>query len=580
MFRAIFRYLTAGALAGVIALLLLTSVPPRHLPQTEPSRPDKTAFAACRRAPSAQCLTDLGVAQAMHRRSLPGYLREVDILAQMGRFEEARALAMRVESGKQRAQEIPPETIEASVNRRLAPHLLAAALRGGGNLQAAMADTPGVDTGVLYIGALDLLGRHPYDTNTAPEERPADRTRAVVSEIAATIATLAQQQPEKPRANALIHAAELHAALGQRDRAMAVLAALPQNMENPLLIMSKDLIRIIGAPEALRMYRDAGGQRTSFLLAIAEAETDGTRATKDLEQAFSEFQAQKIFPDFRGMENTVERAAALGLDALSLRLARALAEQAQTAPFALPVFPHLTAARALLSAKAPEAEVRASLARAEAAIPGNPNKVVAVGAIGGAYRWGKSGLASEARRDIATMQARLGDVSKAVHIMEGIDQPVFAWNDMLSADIPLDALNDLLAASENILPDDGQAYLRAQLAQRLLGRSDTELMRTWARATAHDLLEAKRFDGARGGHLRHAGAPRRPVGRSGHRTAGLEPSCRSRTRVTGPWRSDKGGLLLASDNRQDAAGLIREGCAHDLPRAGHTTGQLQVAPRI
>ncbi|WP_460274799.1 hypothetical protein [Celeribacter sp. ULVN23_4] len=406
-------------------------------------------------------------------------------------------MEIRVWSEQPDTQNIGADRVETRVNRRLAPHLLTAALRRGESLQAAIADTPGIDPGVLRISALDLLGRHPYETHIEPEGTPDAHTLGLVAEMADTIATMAQQELERPKTTALIYAAELHAALGHRDRVMAVLAALPQNMENPLLIMSEDLIRIIGAPEALEIYRNAGGQRTSFLLDLAEADTDQTRAGQYLEQAFSEFQTQKIFPDFSGMEKTANRAAALGLDELSLRLARRLDEQAQTAPSALPVFPHLRAARALLNARAPETEVRASLARAEAAIPGNPYKVVGVGVIGGAYRWSNSGLNAEARRDIARLHARLGEFSKAVQIMEGIDQPVFSWNAMLSADIPVDGLADLLAASEGILPRDGHAYVRAQLAQTLLFSSDTERTRNWARATANDLLTMKKFDGER-----------------------------------------------------------------------------------
>lgn len=145
-----FQYFILG-LAGLTLVFLASAFSPE-------TRAENSDFSACKNEPSAQCLTDPGVDLAINARSLPPYMRQVDMLAQMGRMEDAFTLELRVESEKDR----PPENMGAAVNRRLASHRITAAIRNGIDLETAIDSTPGVDPGVLWISALDLLGRNPY----------------------------------------------------------------------------------------------------------------------------------------------------------------------------------------------------------------------------------------------------------------------------------------------------------------------------------------------------------------------------------------------------------------------------------
>ncbi|GGG74761.1 hypothetical protein GCM10011415_24080 [Salipiger pallidus] len=197
------------------------------------------------------------------------------------------------------------------------------------------------------------------------------------------------------------------------------------------------------------------------------------------------------------MEGAVVRAANLGLQSIALELARDLGNQADTAPSAFPVFSHIAAARALMIAGADEGEVQDKLERAQSLFPQNDKAIVGVGVVSGAIVWGSSVLDSQARREIANLRARMGEIDAAIQIMNGIDEPVFAWNDMLTPEIPIETLDGLLDAARDAVSREGHAYLRAQHAQEMLFFGGSEEQKFWAQETATALLQTEELDGAR-----------------------------------------------------------------------------------
>ena len=484
LLRIIFRCFLVGLAALAIVFVAFTLSPA--------IRAENADFSACKSEPSSQCLTDLGVNLAINARPLPPYMREVGMLAQMGRIEDALALELRVVSEKDR----PPENVEATVNRRLASHRITAAIRNGIDLDTAIVRTPDVDPGVLWVSALDLLGRNPYGARTGPRIIPDDQVLGVVSGLAERIARMAQEEPALPQTSHLVYAAELQTALGNRTEVIQLLEALPRTNDlriNP----SEDLIRLVGSRPALQLYREAGGSHPNILLTAASAETDLSLATEYLERAFTDFSSEEPWPDFDWMERTVERAANLGLQSLALEMARELGNQADTAPSAFPVFPHIKAARALMIAGADESEVQDRLERAQTIFPQNDKEIVGIGFVSGAIAWGSSGLDAQARREIANLRARLGEVDATIQIMDGIDDPVFAWNDMLTSEIPIETLDGLLDAASDALAREEHAYIRAQHAQEMLFSGGTEEQKFWAQEAATALLQTEELDGDR-----------------------------------------------------------------------------------
>lgn len=473
-----------GVAAAMLVLLALTFPPV--------IRAENAEFPACRSETSAQCLADLGVDLAMGAHSLPPYMREVGMLAQMGRIEDALALELRVVSEKDQ----PPDNIEATVNRRLASHRITAAIRNGIDLDTAIDRTRGVDPGILWISALDLLGRNPYGVRSGPGIAPDGQVHDVVSDMAERISRMAQEEPERPQTSHLMYAAELQTALGNRTEVIQLLEALPQT-NDPLINPSEELIRLVGSQDALRLYREAGGRRPNIFLTAASAETDLSLATEYLERAFAEFSSEEPWPDFDWMERTVERAANLGLQALALELAHELGNQADTAPSAFPVFPHIKAARALMIASADEGEVQDRLERAQSFFPQNDREIVGIGVVSGAIVWGGSGLDAQARREIANLWARMGEIDTTIQIMDGIDDPVFAWNDILTSEIPIETLDGLLDAASDELSREEHAYVRAQHAQEMLFFGGNEEQQFWAQETATALIQTEQLNGDR-----------------------------------------------------------------------------------
>lgn len=110
MIRTTFRYLVVAAIAATLVFLALALAPK--------DRAENAKFAVCQSKITPKCLTDLGVDLALNDTSLPRYMREVGMLAQMGRLEDAFTLEHRIEEAKGRSA----ENMEGTVNRRLASH--------------------------------------------------------------------------------------------------------------------------------------------------------------------------------------------------------------------------------------------------------------------------------------------------------------------------------------------------------------------------------------------------------------------------------------------------------------------------
>ncbi|MEM0950416.1 MAG: hypothetical protein AAGK37_23705 [Pseudomonadota bacterium] len=354
--------------------------------------------------------------------------------------------------------------------------------------------TPGVDPGTLGISALDLLGRNPYGSRLEPRIRPDAQTLDIVSDIADRMAEMARRREGPLRMTFLMYAAEMQAALGNRAEALRLLEELPKT-DNPFSIPSEELIRLVGSQDVLRLYQEAGGERSIILLSVASAETDTDLATGYLEEAFTAFSSETPWPDYDWMERIVEGAARLGFQALALDLAQELAHKVDTAPSVFPVFSHLKAARALMVAGADDDAVQDRLEHAERQVPASDRQIVGTGVVSGLIAWGSSGLSAQARREMANLRARLGETDAAVQIMEGIDDPVFAWSDMLTSDIPIDAVDRLLDAARDVLSSEGHAYTRAAQAQEMVLEGTEQ--QSWARATATALLQTEQLVGDR-----------------------------------------------------------------------------------
>lgn len=135
-----------------------------------------------------------------------------------------------------------------------------------------------------------------------------------------------------------------------------------------------------------------------------------------------------------------------------------------------------------MAANAPVPEVRAALDRAEAEMPRD----------GEEFTWGGS-IGAEARYEQALLWARIGEMDRALRLLEGIDQAAYSWAQVLGPDLPPDVLDQLIDVATGVLSADEMRHLRAQTASRMLWEvatyEATDAQRDWAVATAKAVVE-------------------------------------------------------------------------------------------
>lgn len=440
-------------------------------------------YASCVAATTSACLSDLGFAEAARVRWLPPYLSEIDQLAQIGHIDEAYALELRIQINKGNSSEA---STSAAV-RRVASQRITAAIREGKTPQQAFDQTRGADVGALWISALDLLGRRPYGQSPRSDAPPDAMTRLRVGAMADMIVSLAQRLAPRVATYQLVYAAELQAMLQDREAAIGTLALLPTEGRETM-ILSDDLLQVIGADVAVHLCEKMVDCQIMTRIRLAVAAWNAFSVRADLEQRFTTLADREPWPDFRKMEEVVALAAKGGDRGEALALARRILETAKTKPDVFPVFAFINAARALEVAGAGADEVRQSLDLAEAGFPQNPKTIVGVGFNAGPIQWGGFGLNAQAQREIAGVRARLGDLDAAKAMMAGIEDPAFAWRDMLTPDIPVAFLDPLMQAVGEAMSEEDFTYIRACHAQDLVLTDPSGPQAVWAQATATDVL--------------------------------------------------------------------------------------------
>lgn len=476
MLRISARY----GLVAVIALLLVFLL----LAYNPYERRSGARLEACRTAPDSVCLTDLGFERAIAKRVLPSYMQEPTWLAQMGRINQARELAGR--SLESNGKQIAPDLF--------ASHEIAAALRGGKTVDQTLRDIPSASPGALWIAALDLLGRNPYGAPRKPTGLPENRITATLDDISEMIATIAADQPANAKARMLVHAAEIQAAVGDRPGAMRYLNKLPQT-DVRFLLLSEDLGRLIGTQTARKIYQAAGVSSRHFLKRLAVAEPDHKQAETLFKEAFRAYATDRKWPDFSAMQRLVQQAVANHHNDLALTLARRMARLAETTDYPFQMFANIHAASALMTAGAPDAEIRDSIAFAENLFPKVTSEFIAWGLESGPILWGSSGLEAAARRGVARLRSRLGDIDQARRLMAGLDLPVFSWNDMLTPAIPAEHLDALILSAGEVLIRSELGYVRAQLAAAIIRSDASAAHQKWAVETSRDLLDQELLTG-------------------------------------------------------------------------------------
>ncbi|MBJ3761987.1 hypothetical protein ILP92_04400 [Maribius pontilimi] len=437
--------------------------------------PGAQAFKTCRAAMTSQCLLDLGVEVAMIRAVAPTYSPAVQGLVETGRIDDAADILSRIWA----AEGIAPDAIPAKIDRYLASHRIAAAIRSGLSVAAAVVQTPGVWTGRQIETAAIYLRQSSVGGALTPDQ---------AADFAAVLSAFGGETP-RARASNLVAAAEMMAEAGDRDGALAYLDRLREAAGATEQGTNDALARLLG-PELLLRYfpTDRPYGKAPKYLQSARVTHDAPRAEAWLDRAFTIYATDGPWPDSSHLLRVVRQAAALGYDDRAFDLARRMDRLARTNGGPFPVFPHIHAAEALQAAGAPEPEIRDSIGLALADFPESGNTAVGFGLVGGVYTWGGSGIGRQAHYDLARILIALGDLNAATGLMEGIDAPYQAWQDALPEDVPLAALPVLLAAAEQALDPEQHLRLRALVASRFARNAPDAAQRDWIIATVEDVL--------------------------------------------------------------------------------------------
>jgi tetratricopeptide (TPR) repeat protein len=437
-------------------------------------------FNQCAEDLSAACLADLGVTAGLTGRPPATHARGMIALRMMGRDAVVHALIVRAEElGGKNADEARHEA-----NARLAAPRLADAVRRGVSPADAYAAVPEVRYGNAYIAALDLLGASPYGSGF-PVRPPTEAEMQAVAGIAELLVTLAGSLRGGQQENALEYAAELYARLGQRDRALMIFRRIERDdswhgIVSPLL-MDADIGAI-----ALERCNERPECRVRVLHRAAMVTGSDAEAEAMLREAFAIHLERQVWPDFDKMAEIVDLAVNRGNLDLALDLARELDRLAQSRDGAFPSFPHIEAARALLLSGAPLEDVRAALDRAEADMPGGGGAVIGLGHMG-PITWG-GGIGEDALRAQASLRAQIGDIDRAILLMEGIENPAYSWGSVLGPALPAATLDLLLPAAGATLRRGDQNHLRAQTAAEMFWWDGSPEQRDWALQTAREVM--------------------------------------------------------------------------------------------
>ncbi len=464
----------------MLATLLVASLLGVGLAFRDPLDP---RFAACHEEPTSDCLLDLGTALALQGER-HGADRELpDYLADAGRFADAEAIfPLWARSMGWDEADVAEEA------GRIAPHLLARDLRAGLDLDAALAGVPDADGGDLWLAGLDLLGRDPFGVRRlAPDGPPTAADKAVVAALARRILEWVREDSPRARPFHLAYAAELHAELGDAEGARAALGEMRARGETATTV-SEELIRVAGWDAVREVLDLSGAGGTVHLTRAALASDDPTQAASLLEEAFNLAAGRMHWPDFDRLREVVEAASALALPE-----ARPLADRlvgladATESPFR--VFHQIDAAGALLAAGAGRSEVLGRLDLAEALFPPDPDEVVGISFNIGPVRWKGSGLADDARSQIADIAVAVGDLERAARMLRGMEEPVQGWMGLAFEDLPLSVRDALLATARATLPEDEARYVAGQFARRAVWSDQGEAEIAWALALARTLVD-------------------------------------------------------------------------------------------
>lgn len=444
-------------------------------------RAREARYDRCAENLSSVCLADLAVEAGLSGAPPPAFSDGIRMLQLLGRDEAALALVERgLDLGK-----TPDIAGLGGAEAFLAPVRIAQAIDQGMTPADAYAKTPGAR--YLHLThALHLLREPPFGTGRHTDPLSA-RQREQTAQTAAFLETLAESLQPGWRNHALEMAMELHLKLDDPASVRRLFDRIDWGSDWHG-ILTEAVVEIVGVDHALSKCGTRADCRINLYRRAALVEGSSAEAERMLRLVFRAYGDQEPWPDFNEMEKVIGLALQRGDQPLALALAQELDRLTQARKYVFPSFPHIVAARVLLATNGKVEDVRAALDRAEAEMPGSGGAVIGLGHMG-PITWG-GGIGSQARWEQATLCAMLGEVDRAIRLLEGIDDPAYAWGEVLTLDLPPEVLDRLLAAAREDLRESELLRIRASMAGWVFRDTPPPAQKARAAAAAREVLRA------------------------------------------------------------------------------------------
>ena len=408
--------------------------------------------AACRAAPTSDCLADTGYTLALADETLDAHVSVVDYLGQMGRLEEAEELARRIADieGHVGAR------AEQMVGLRVAPYRMIDAFMAGADL----AEVKAGPNGFLAETALMRMAGVMQSGSFLRLDRPVDPD--VATAIRAALSGSSGSWMDQTIAADILFSA------GEEAAALAIMSTLAVDATGRTSI-SKPMAQRLGAERVWEMYQAMERISVWWLADLVELADDPEQARFFLEQMYAlALQAETPHRRAYDLVWVIRAAVKLGHEDIA---ADAMERQRDAIHPAAPEA--LALVNSHLAFGSPEAELREVLRRVERQLATHEAEVARsniVNTLAGAY-------------------AEIGDAKRAARLLEREEGDASDWAAIALRDIDAGTRAQLLRQAERHLSKALWSDLQARMVSALARPEHPGAERDWARQTALALLE-------------------------------------------------------------------------------------------
>lgn len=411
---------------------------------------------ACKAAPTSECLADIGLAIAMAQEKLSTKKGTVEMLAQMGRFEDADELAFQI----YRVNGWSPEAARLEADHQMATNHIQQALLAGQSYEVA---TKGA-SGETIQAAYRQIARQQFHYPSINFETTLDPHRLALIEAYANRTDLTKQQK--------VGAANILKRLGKTEAAKRLFLSLTGEPGEPPLVPS-GMIELIGTQTALEIFQSRGELGFWTYKRLARAESDPDRAEIFLRSALDLAKQESIEKIAHpNMMEIILLAAELG----HMEFAKEATEDFEAVlknTDGNTADDRIMLVYSLIAIQAPEPLIRAHLDAIRNSLTDRSTS-------------DPHGLSGQG---IGQWYAQIGDVEAAATAIAASNDPIRSWQLALRSDLPPGVFDALFKIAHETLTPPDLALLKGKVALSLSLAKRTKAEHQIARKAAWDILD-------------------------------------------------------------------------------------------